>query len=130
MKSTLAVSMLTASALSSQALAAKVVPMKIHKNAPSAAQLTRRGFVPRAAGYFSETIINNFTGGSYMADVTVGTPAQQISLVLDTGSSDVWFLGSDADLCSDEQAQQSYGGCTGGTCKWRRAYPRHILSGP
>lgn len=51
-----------------------------------------------------------------MANVTVGTPAQSLSLVLDTGSSDVWMLSNTADLCTSAELQaENYGGCTGGT---------------
>jgi len=52
-----------------------------------------------------EELNNNFTGQSYMATVTVGTPPQDISLAIDTGSSDTWVLDSKADLCTDKAYQ-------------------------
>jgi hypothetical protein len=59
---------------------------------------------------------NNVTGGSYMANITVGTPPQSISVALDTGSADLWVLDTTADLCTEKQLQDYYyGGCTGGT---------------
>lgn len=59
-----------------------------------------------------EELANNFTGQSYMATVTVGTPSQDISLAIDTGSSDTWVLSSKADLCTDRTYQAEEGtGC-------------------
>jgi hypothetical protein len=42
----------------------------------------------------------------------VGTPAQSLSVQIDTGSSDVWIPSSQASICSDEKD----GGCPGGSC--------------
>ncbi|KAI1245804.1 hypothetical protein MGN70_012698 [Eutypa lata] len=53
---------------------------------------------------------NNLTGGGYYAEVSIGTPGQTVSLVLDTGSSDVWVLDSDANLCTSARLQESLGG--------------------
>ena len=46
----------------------------------------------------------------YLINVTVGTPAQQFSLQLDTGSSDLWFPATDANVCV-----QSANNCPAGT---------------
>lgn len=46
----------------------------------------------------------------YFINVTVGTPGQPFSLQLDTGSSDIWFPSSKADIC-----QQSSQLCPFGT---------------
>lgn len=50
------------------------------------------------------------TGGGYYADVEIGTPGQKVSLILDTGSSDVWVLDKNADLCTNSTMQYALGG--------------------
>ncbi|KIM92830.1 hypothetical protein OIDMADRAFT_98547, partial [Oidiodendron maius Zn] len=47
----------------------------------------------------SESLFNNQSSGAYLAQVSVGTPPQQISLQIDTGSTDVWMLSVSTDLC-------------------------------
>jgi hypothetical protein len=69
-----------------------------------AAQLRRRGTVTESLG-------NAQQFGLYYANVTAGTPAQDLSLQIDTGSSDVWLPSSTARLC------RSRSGCEGGSCK-------------
>ncbi|KAI6782537.1 aspartic-type endopeptidase-like protein [Emericellopsis cladophorae] len=39
---------------------------------------------------FALEALNNITGGGYYSEFAVGTPPQQISFLLDTGSSDTW----------------------------------------
>lgn len=51
-----------------------------------------------------------------MAQVTVGTPPQKQNLVIDTGSSDVWMLSSQAVVCADRRYIAYYGGCSS-VCK-------------
>lgn len=46
---------------------------------------------------------------SYYANVSIGNPRQELSLVIDTGSSDTWVPYSKADACSDNA-------CTWGSC--------------
>lgn len=58
---------------------------------------------------FSERLINNVAGGGYYVKVKVGTPGQDLTMLLDTGSSDAWVLGHDADLCADPELQSLYG---------------------
>ena len=60
---------------------------------------------------------NNLTGGGYYADVSLGTPPQPVSLILDTGSSDVWVLDSEANLCTSARMQAIYGGGCIATCE-------------
>lgn len=72
--------------------------------------LRKRTLSPRAT--ITESLANNFTGGDYIAQVSVGTPSQTLTLAIDTGSSDVWMLSSTADLCTDPELQDYYG--TGG----------------
>lgn len=52
-----------------------------------------------------------------MANVTVGSPGQQVSLVIDTGSSDVFVLAKTADQCTQARLAAQDGPCVGGTCK-------------
>ncbi|ETS77657.1 hypothetical protein PFICI_09719 [Pestalotiopsis fici W106-1] len=60
---------------------------------------------------YTQSLNNNITGAGYYAAVAVGTPPQNLSLVLDTGSSDIWLLSTDADLCEDTYDQRIYGYC-------------------
>ncbi|KAI1485477.1 aspartic peptidase domain-containing protein [Biscogniauxia mediterranea] len=59
----------------------------------------------------SQELNNNLTGGGYYADVFIGTPPQPVSLVLDTGSSDVWVLDNNANICRSVKLQAYYGYC-------------------
>lgn len=80
------------------------LPGAPHLDAPSS--LTRRG-------PYSERLINSIAGGGYYVRVQVGTPKQNITMLLDTGSSDAWVLGHDADLCTNPDLQNIYGmACT------------------
>ncbi|KJZ77576.1 hypothetical protein HIM_03300 [Hirsutella minnesotensis 3608] len=56
-------------------------------------------------------ITNNKERGGYFMNVNVGTPSQQVSLQLDTGSSDLWVPSVNADICNDVNSE----GCTLGT---------------
>lgn len=114
MKTTIstAASLLSVLALSSEVAGQRVVQLDIAKRASSPP--TRLG----KRQDFSDSIINNVTGGSYEIQTSLGTPAQSITLVLDTGSSDVWVLASDADQCTSAQLEYEYGFCSGGTCRY------------
>lgn len=59
-------------------------------------------------------ISNIQSQGGYFATVKIGTPGQQLSLQLDTGSSDVWVPYNEAEVCQDTQS----GGCQLGTCMY------------
>jgi len=105
MKSFTASAILSIAALSSYSYAA--ITLGIHKgNAPTSSkrQLRTRSSITEILG-------NNFTGQSYMATVTVGTPPQDVALAIDTGSSDTWVLDVAADLCTDPayQAEEETG---------------------
>ena len=67
--------------------------------------LVRRGGTPQV------TIANNITGAGYYATAGIGTPPQNISFVLDTGSSDTWVNSVDVDLCRSLNAQSQLGFC-------------------
>ncbi|KFX92552.1 hypothetical protein O988_07216 [Pseudogymnoascus sp. VKM F-3808] len=93
--------------LLSSATAALHVPIIKNRHVEAqqlqAAQLRRRGTVTESLG-------NAQQFGLYYANVTAGTPAQELSLQIDTGSSDVWLPSSDAQLCNMRGQ-----GCEGGS---------------
>lgn len=68
--------------------------------------MNARGLGKRS-GTITESLVNNVTAGSYIATVHVGTPPQTMSLVLDTGSSDVWVVSSTADVCQQDSREGS-----------------------
>ncbi|RDW77435.1 hypothetical protein BP6252_05488 [Coleophoma cylindrospora] len=90
------------------AATAGVVTMNIERN-PASSGVSRRH--PSKRDAITESLVNNITGGSYMASVSVGTPAQKLYLAIDTGSSDVWLLSKTADLCTSAADQAYYGSC-------------------
>lgn len=65
----------------------------------------------------TETLVNNVTQGGYYASVSVGTPGQPMTMVLDTGSSDAFVISADADLCTEKRLQVYYGETCGETCE-------------
>lgn len=109
MKASALSSAVAVAALSSCAHA--VFTMNIQRN-PEITNLRKRGLQLRST--ITESLNNNATGGDYIAKVNVGTPAQSITLAIDTGSSDVWLMDVSADLCVDPslQAQNGRGGCS------------------
>lgn len=62
---------------------------------------------------------NNISGGGYYAKFDVGTPPQELSFLLDTGSSDTWVNSDDTDLCNDPELQAQIGSCYA-TCMFTR----------
>jgi hypothetical protein len=94
-------------ALGSGALSQNVVQFNVTKGLPG----VHLGSVPPVArrGTYSEQLINSISGGGYYVQVKVGTPAQTLTMLLDTGSSDAWVLGHDADLCTNRDLQDLYG---------------------
>lgn len=87
------------------ATAQRVIPVTFSKPTSRLPALHKR------AGTYSQELNNNLTGGGYYAQVTVGTPPQTVDLIVDTGSSDVWVLDSEADLCQSTRMQDYYGYC-------------------
>jgi hypothetical protein len=55
--------------------------------------------------------LNNITGGGYYAEFAVGTPPQNISFLLDTGSSDTWVNSVESNLCTSTTMQSQLGFC-------------------
>ncbi|GAB1316865.1 hypothetical protein MFIFM68171_07075 [Madurella fahalii] len=96
-----AVSLLLALAATATATARRVVSMDISKATPEQRGLDRRAF--------AATLLNNKT--AYYTRVAVGTPPQILTLHVDTGSSDLWVLAKDSDLCNSIRLQQEWGYC-------------------
>jgi hypothetical protein len=94
-------------ALGSGALSQNVVQFNVTKGLPG----IHLGSVPPLArrGTYSEQLTNSISGGGYYVQVKVGTPGQTLTMLLDTGSSDAWVLGHDADLCTNRDLQDLYG---------------------
>lgn len=88
--------------------ARRVVPIKIQKEQPNGGLLLHRR---QTRTPFDEDLTNNLTSGAYFAQVEVGTPGQTLSLHVDTGSTDVWVLGTNTNLCTNSVLQAMYGGC-------------------
>lgn len=82
--------------------AAGVIPMSITRTNRAVAPSVRR-----RSDTYTETIGNNISYGGYFATVSVGTPGQSQEVILDTGSSDAWFLSTDATLCGTTSSSSS-----------------------
>jgi hypothetical protein len=89
-------------ALAATATAQRVVPVGIAKaTIPETHALDRRAF--------SSNLINE--KNAYFAKVQIGTPAQTVTLHVDTGSSDLWVLWKGSDLCNSASLQKKWGTC-------------------
>jgi len=66
----------------------------------------------RRSGTFEEIVTNEDHRGGYFATCSLGTPYQNLTLQLDTGSSDIWVPDSTAKVCSEVGTR----GCDFGTC--------------
>ncbi|KAK3494947.1 aspartic peptidase domain-containing protein, partial [Neurospora hispaniola] len=64
-------------------------------------RLQRRGI--------NEVVLDNVIGGYYV-NVTIGTPGRNLSLHLDTGSSDTWVNSPSSILCQNEDKPCEYSG--------------------
>lgn len=61
----------------------------------------------RSEEYADFTLTNEDT--FYMANISLGTPSQELSVLLDTGSADLWVMSSDNSYCSTEIDCDTYG---------------------
>ena len=85
---------------------AKVVQMQTYRQ--------KREIIPERLlrrANFPVTLGNAATIGLYYVNASVGTPPQEVSLQIDTGSSDVWMFGPHSCNASTSQ-------CLGGNCEW------------
>ena len=109
-------SITTSLLLTSTASALLSLPIT-HNPAVRDAQLQQRSLVLRGLSrrQSTDTVLadlgNALQAGLYYANVTVGTPPQDLSLQIDTGSSDVWVPYTQLSVC--RSARQ--GGCPGGS---------------
>jgi hypothetical protein len=84
--------------LSDCASAAKVVAYTLARALPEDGQTSISSLSRRANAL--EVLTNNIPLLGYYASVQVGTPVQNVSLILSTGSSDVWVLDGSAFPCA------------------------------
>lgn len=96
--------------------AANVLRIPVARNSPGTVVSRRHPRLTRRAS-FTESLVNNITGGGYYASVSVGTPGQDIDMILDTGSSDAFVVASGADLCESPRLQLIYQTSCGQTCE-------------
>lgn len=64
----------------------------------------------RADGSATASLLNNISASAYVVSVSVGTPPQNLTLQLDTGSSDTWVPATNASVCDQD-------GCFYGSCE-------------
>lgn len=103
-------SSLTAWSLTVPFAYSQVVQWGIAKREP----LEHSNLVRRQARSIEEIITNDKANGGYFATCKVGTPGQDVTLQLDTGSSDIWVPASDSGVCTKGRSSK---GCLLGSCK-------------
>ncbi|KAI1631054.1 aspartic peptidase domain-containing protein [Biscogniauxia mediterranea] len=100
----------TGSLIAASVASAQVVQWDIAKRTTGVPKLTRR-----ADGTVEEIITNEKNRGGYFASCSVGTPAQNLTLQLDTGSSDIWVPSSSSSVCTSTDSSSSSSGSQGCT---------------
>ncbi|ORY70238.1 aspartic peptidase domain-containing protein [Pseudomassariella vexata] len=92
---------------------AQVVQWDIAKRETKAAV---NGLRKREASTYEEIVNNEKNRGGYFATTKVGTPGQDLTLQLDTGSSDIWVPASSASVCTETSSSSSVNqGCDFGS---------------
>ncbi|KAH9897609.1 aspartic peptidase domain-containing protein [Xylariomycetidae sp. FL2044] len=107
------VSTLATGSLVASVAHAQIVQWDIQKKSDGPPRLRKR-----ADGTVEEIITNEALRGGYFASCMVGTPGQNLTLQLDTGSSDIWVPSSSASVCeqgSSSSGSSSSQGCTLGS---------------
>lgn len=108
------VTTLAASSLLASAARAQVVQMDIQRRELAPKDKLRKRF-----STYTEVVSNDESLGGYFATVSVGTPSQNLTLQLDTGSSDIWVPSSSASVCETTNSRSSSSsGCSLGSCKY------------
>jgi hypothetical protein len=85
-----------------------VVQWQIQKRESPLPQLLRK-----RGDTYEEVITNELNRGGYFATCAMGTPYQNLTLQLDTGSSDIWVPDSTAQACQGSRTDPQ--GCSFGT---------------
>ncbi|KAI1179069.1 aspartic peptidase domain-containing protein [Nemania sp. FL0916] len=96
---------LTTGSLLASAVSAQVVRWDIERRGNPTHRLARR-----ASNTVQEDISNEKMRGGYFASCSIGTPPQQVTLQLDTGSSDIWVPATSSQVCQPQGK-----GCTLGS---------------
>ncbi|TGJ85703.1 hypothetical protein E0Z10_g3029 [Xylaria hypoxylon] len=99
---------------------AQVVQWDIQRRGGPAPRLSRR-----ADGSVEEVITNEKTRGGYFATCSVGTPAQDLTLQLDTGSSDIWVPANSASVCESSLEGE---GCTLGSYDYASSSTSEVIN--
>ena len=89
---------------------AQVVQWDIHR------RHTEPELYRRAEKTYEETILNEKGKGGYFANARIGSPSQNVTLQLDTASSDIWVPYSGAGICR-KNSLSGQSGCYLGSCK-------------
>lgn len=71
-------------------------------------RVLKRQASKRAAGAIDSTLINVQRDSSWVAAFQVGTPAQTVNLVVDTGSSDIWIGEENVSRAWDPLSSSSF----------------------
>jgi hypothetical protein len=85
-----------------------VLELSLSRGVPPPASPSAASVLDRRTTY-AEEIVNYLDGGGYYVQVSVGNPPQNLTMLLDTGSSDSWVLGYDADICNSPDLQAIHG---------------------